>query len=85
MIYTLEVHELINKNNDVIGAEAMVFLRTNDGELKDCLAEKEVFVNSNDLDNVEDRNFLIEDEFNTYEEAYNSFKWESNTLKNYLN
>ncbi len=84
MIYTLEINELLNKNNDVIGAEAMVFLRTNDGEIKDCLSEKEVFVNGNDLDNVEDRNFLIEDEFNIYQEACNSFEWESNTLKNYL-
>ena len=84
MIYTLEVHELLNKNNDVIGAEAMVFLRTNDGELKDCLAEEEIFVEGSDFDDIKDRNFIIEDEFERYEEAYDSFKIEQINLENYL-
>ena len=84
MIYTLEVHELLNKNNDVIGAEAMVFLRTNYGELKDCLAEEEMFVEGSDFDDIKDRNIIIEDEFERYEEAYDSFKIEQINLENYL-
>ena len=84
MIYTLEVHELLNKNNDVIGAEAMVFERTDDGDLKDCKVEEDVFVKGYNFEDIEDRNFLIEDEFDRYEEAFDSFKWERINLKNYL-
>ena len=84
MIYTLEVHELLNKNNDVIGAEAMVFERTDDGDLKDCKVEEDVFVKGYNFEDIEDRNFLIEDEFDRYEEAFDSFKWERTNLKNYL-
>jgi hypothetical protein len=84
MIYTLEVHELLNKNNDVIGAEAMMLQRTDDGDLKDCVAEAEIFVEGNDFNDIEDRDFLIEDEFDSYEEAFDSFKWERINLKNYL-
>ena len=84
MIYTLEVHELLNKNNDVIGAEAMVFQRTDDYELKDCMAEQEVFLEGNDFDDIEDRNYLVEEEFDNLEKANNSFKFEVINLKNYL-
>jgi len=85
MIYTLEVHELLNKNNDVIGAEAMMLQRTDDGDLKDCVAEAEIFVEGNDFNDIDRRvSHLIEDEFDSYEKAIDSFKWERINLKNYL-
>mgnify|MGYP003652080091 CR=1 FL=1 len=68
----------------VIGAEAMVFERTDDGDLKDCKVEEDVFVKGYNFEDIEDRNFLIEDEFDRYEEAFDSFKWERTNLKNYL-
>ena len=84
MIYTLEVHQLLNKNNDIIGAEAMVFERTDDGNLKDCKAEEEIFVKGNNFEDIEDRNFLIENEFDLLSQAFNSFKRERKNLKDYI-
>tara|TARA_B100000902_G_scaffold108276_2_gene109987 strand:+ start:13512 stop:13790 length:279 start_codon:yes stop_codon:yes gene_type:complete len=84
MIYTLEVHQLLNKNNDIIGAEAMVFKRTDDGDLKDCMSEEDIFVNGYDFEDIEDRNFLIENEFEYLSQAEDSFKRERKNLKDYI-
>ena len=84
MIYTIEVHELINKKLDVIGVETMIFKRTNKDDLKDCVKEAVLYVDGNVFADINDRNFLFEEEFQSYPAAYERFKWERSTLSNYL-
>lgn len=84
MIYTIEVHELINKKLDVIGVETMMFWRTHKGDLKDCVKEAVLYVDGKDFNDINDRNFLIEEEFQSYSAAHKRFKWEKSTLSNYL-
>jgi hypothetical protein len=48
------------------------------------MAEQEVFLEGNDFDDIEDRNYLVEEEFDNLEKANNSFKFEVINLKNYL-
>lgn len=84
MYYTVEVHQLLNKKQNVIGSCVIAFKRDENHKLIGCLNDHYKFTGEEGHVNVDDRNFIIEDEFNSAKEMENTYEFHKENLSNFL-
>jgi|14_taG_2_1085336.scaffolds.fasta_scaffold03978_7 hypothetical protein len=84
MYYTVEVHQLLNKKQNVIGSCVIAFKRDENHNLIGCLNDYYKFTGEEGHVNVDDRNFIIEDEFNSAKEMENTYEFHKENLTNFL-
>jgi len=84
MYYTVEVHQLLNKKHDVIGSCVIAFKRDENYNLLECLNDYYKFVSGEGHAHIDDRNFIIEDEFNSAKDMENAYNFHKETLSNFL-
>lgn len=84
MYYVIEVHKLLNKEQDVIGSCVIAFSRDKKHNLIGCLNDHYKFVGGQGHKDIDDRDFIIEDEYKCSDEMENAYNFHKETLDNFL-